>query len=178
MTQIIDTKRYRGNLKWMAISLPWAIIAIFVFPPAGAVLLVAIQIWLAILVFSIWYKAWQTIQDSHARTTPGKAIGYAFIPFFNVYWIFQMIWGFAVDFNRFADRYGHPVKHLPSTGIFVALVIGVLGIIPVLSIPCGIVGGTLYILIVITVVKRVNELGESIASQAAAPPALEEGVPA
>ena len=32
----------------------------------------------------LWYKAWAALQDGHARTTPGKAVGLLFIPFFTV----------------------------------------------------------------------------------------------
>ena len=53
-----------------------------------------------ITIFCVfWYKVWVSIQDGHARTTPGKAIGFMFIPFFNGYWLFQSIWGFAKDYN-------------------------------------------------------------------------------
>lgn len=51
------------------------------------------------------YKMWAAIQDGQARTTPGKAIGFLFIPLFNYYWIFQVLPGYATDFNKFVDRH-------------------------------------------------------------------------
>ena len=52
-----------------------------------------------------WHAAWRTIQDPHARTTPAKAVGLMFIPVFNLYWAFVLIWGFAKDCNAFCRRY-------------------------------------------------------------------------
>ena len=53
-----------------------------------------------------WHRAWRAIQGPAARTTPGKAVGFMFIPFFNLYWAFQLIWGFAKDTNAFCDGRG------------------------------------------------------------------------
>jgi hypothetical protein len=51
------------------------------------------------------YKMWAAIQDGQARTTPGKAIGLLFVPIFSYYWIFQVLPGYATDFNKFVDRH-------------------------------------------------------------------------
>lgn len=53
----------------------------------------------------LWLKAWESIQDGYARATPQRAVGYSFIPIFNFYWIFQLSWGFAKDFNSYLDRH-------------------------------------------------------------------------
>ena len=70
----------------------------------GLVLLVP---WL-VQVFTLclfWHRAWRAIQDGCARTTPAKAVGFMFIPFFNFYWAFRLIWGFAKDYNAFCQRH-------------------------------------------------------------------------
>jgi hypothetical protein len=72
------------------------------------------------------YKAWQSIQDGHARMTPGKAVGYSLIPVFNLYWMFQTTWGFAKDYNAYAARYALPVRRL-SELLFLLLPIVLLG---------------------------------------------------
>lgn len=71
----------------------------------GAVILVNIP-WMAasILEFFLTYRYWQIIQDGSARTTPGKAVGFQFIPFFSIYWLFCAYFGLAQDQNRFIDR--------------------------------------------------------------------------
>jgi uncharacterized membrane protein len=62
-----------------------------------------------ILLFVFLYKLWKMIQDGYASTTPGKAIGYLFIPFFNYYWIFKAVLGLSIDMNAFINR------HFPAT---------------------------------------------------------------
>lgn len=50
------------------------------------------------------YKAWDAIRDGVTRITPGKAIGYLFIPVFNVFWLFVAVGGWPGAFNAFAAR--------------------------------------------------------------------------
>lgn len=64
------------------------------------------------LVFS--YKIWQPIQDGHARMSPGKAVGFLLIPFFNLYWFFRVIGGFSQDYNAYLDRYSINASKLPQ----------------------------------------------------------------
>lgn len=58
------------------------------------------------------YKAWASIRDGYARTTPAKAVGFLFIPWFNIYWIFQVVGGFTKDYNSFVERHGITAPHL------------------------------------------------------------------
>ena len=50
------------------------------------------------------YRMWQAIQGFPARTTPGLAVGFMFLPFFNIYWIFQVYWGWAKDYNAYTTK--------------------------------------------------------------------------
>ncbi len=69
----------------------------------------------ALVVFLVFiYKVWAAIQDRHARTSAGKATGFLLIPFFNIYWLFRAIWGFAKEFNRFLDRNELAASKLPE----------------------------------------------------------------
>lgn len=58
-----------------------------------------------ILLLIIIYRSWKVVQDGYASTTPGKAIGFLFIPFFNFYWLFKAFAGLSVDQNSFIDRH-------------------------------------------------------------------------
>ncbi|MBO5436523.1 MAG: zinc ribbon domain-containing protein [Thermoguttaceae bacterium] len=51
------------------------------------------------------YRCWRLIQDGYAHTTPGKAVGFNFIPFFQIYWIFISVYCLAKDLNAYAARY-------------------------------------------------------------------------
>lgn len=64
---------------------------------------------LLILVF----KKWRKIQGPHSRMTPGKAVGLLFVPIFNVYWIFQVFWGFSKDYNAWATQTNSSARRLP-----------------------------------------------------------------
>ena len=46
------------------------------------------------------YRAWKALQWGQIRTSPGKAVGFLFIPVFNLYWIFVAYPGLAKDWNR------------------------------------------------------------------------------
>ena len=58
---------------------------------------------LAVIVFI--YDMWRSIQDGHAHTSPGLAFALLLIPVFNVYWVFQALWGLAKDYNAYIRRY-------------------------------------------------------------------------
>jgi len=87
----------------------------------GALLLVFIgdiaALYGSIVFLILIYRMWQSIQDGHARTTPGKAVGFLFIPFFNLYWMFQALWGFSKDYNSHVERNQLGVPKL-SEGLF------------------------------------------------------------
>ncbi len=52
----------------------------------------------------ILHKLWSLIPNHKARTTPGKAVGFLFIPFFNLYWNFVAIYGLAKALNTETGR--------------------------------------------------------------------------
>jgi hypothetical protein len=72
------------------------------------------------MVFFV-HRMWASIQDGHARTTPGRAVGLLFVPFFNIYWAFQVLPGFATDYNRLLERRGLRLAPLPP-GLFAAYI--------------------------------------------------------
>lgn len=71
------------------------------------------------------YKQWKAIDDGQARTTPGKAVGYLFIPFFNIYWIFNIFLGWPTDYNKFIQRYGIQAPQL-SQGLWIGTLVAYL----------------------------------------------------
>ncbi len=78
---------------------------------------------ISVIVFYIYlYRAWLCLQPGGlARSTPGKAIGFLFIPFFNLYWFFQAIHGLSVDWNRTIASYPdlRAIHRLPE-GLFLS----------------------------------------------------------
>ena len=90
--------------------------------PAAIVLMV----YAVVIALIMWYKAWKAIQDGQARTTPGKAIGFLFIPFFDLYWMFQAFWGFAKDYNSYISRHEISTSKLPEALFLAYCIISIL----------------------------------------------------
>jgi hypothetical protein len=77
------------------------------------------------------YKAWNQIQDGYARTSASKAVGFLFLPFFNLYWLFVAVYGLACDLHNYVVRrrlYGrydltpYPVSPGLSLACFILMV--------------------------------------------------------
>jgi serine/threonine protein kinase len=92
----------------------------------------------------LFYCMWKPIQEGHVRTTPAKAVGFALIPIFNLYWAFPVLWGFSKDFNRYINQRSLDVKKLNENLFLVASVAFVLGC---LVIPWGGVPASVLILL-------------------------------
>lgn len=73
----------------------------------------------AVIFLLFIYKMWGALQDGRASTTPLPAALLLLVPVFNLYWIFKVIYGFAQDYNRLADRHRLNVPKLP-TGLYLA----------------------------------------------------------
>lgn len=103
----------------------------------GLALVATIVQTVVILIFL--YKAWDLIQDGQARTSPGKAIGFLFIPFFNLYWMFVALWGLCVDLNRYAQNRGINARAASANLMLAALIMELCSIIPLIGPILGLV---------------------------------------
>nr|MBN2277261.1 hypothetical protein [candidate division Zixibacteria bacterium] len=96
------------------------------------------MIYVAVMLFILVHRLWTAIQPGHPRTTPGKAVGFLFIPLFNLYWVFQAYYGWAKDYNRYVQTAGiqsPPVSEnlgLTVSILAVAASIPYVGILPAL----------------------------------------------
>lgn len=116
----------------------------------------ALTIVAAIFGYVLLYKAWQAIQDGQPRTTPGKAVGFLFIPFFNFYWMFVAYWGWAKDYNAYISTKGFNLTKMPE-GLFLAFPIIVLcSCIPYLGSVAGIAIIVIFIMISYQMIDAVN----------------------
>ena len=66
---------------------------------------------------SIIHKSWEQIQDGDARTEPGKAVGFLFIPYYNLYWIFVAYKGLAEDMNKYMLDKGYAKDKVANEGL-------------------------------------------------------------
>ncbi|MBO5438357.1 MAG: leucine-rich repeat protein [Thermoguttaceae bacterium] len=88
----------------------------------GSLSLLFFFLMIGISVCQFLYRCWHLIQDGHARTTPGKAVGFIFVPFFNIYWVFVAIYGLAMDLNACAKRNRLNVPYISERIIWAKLV--------------------------------------------------------
>jgi len=70
------------------------------------------------LMIFMFNRMWKSIQDGKVRMTPDKAVAFCFIPLFNLYWAFPVMWGFAVDYNRFLVRFERDPRTKLPEGLF------------------------------------------------------------
>lgn len=105
-------------------------------------------VWLILL-----HKLWTTIEGEQARTTAGKAVGFLFIPFYNYYWIFQAILGWAQDFNRFTTK---NKLSTPRVSEPVALTICILSLVSFIPFVCFLTIVPNIVLIIIFMVQAIN----------------------
>ena len=106
------------------------------------------------------YRFWNIIQSgSRKRTTPGKAVGFCFIPFFNIYWIYVAYVGLARDMNLYCEENSLNFRMnvvLTQWWFFLTLS----GIIPIIGLFTGIIALILYIVML----KSFSELSEKLNS--------------
>ncbi len=86
------------------IGMPLSIVGVFL-PEKLELLLGLICLPLLIVATVFWcillYRQWFLLQGHGARVTPGKAVGFGFIPFFCFYWWFVAYAGLATDTNNY-----------------------------------------------------------------------------
>lgn len=63
----------------------------------------------------LFYKMWAAIKDSQTTISPGRAVGFLFVPVFNIYWALLMLTGFTEDCNSFIIRRSIRAEKLPMT---------------------------------------------------------------
>lgn len=96
----------------------------------GMLLVVIVACMLAMVVAGIIQlvylaRAWRCLAYSNPRTTPGKAVGFMFIPGFNMYWNFVAIRGFAEDWNRIVSQHPNLIRApRMGEGVFLTYCIG------------------------------------------------------
>ena len=105
---------------------------------------------------ALHYVLWQVIPPKIARTTPGKALGFCFIPFFNwFYWNFVSLVGLSKDINEALRQRGinlHVSVGLPLTYCILLLVNVVTALI--IDIP--------LIILVIILGEEIGAVGEDV----------------
>ncbi|MBN4066480.1 hypothetical protein JYU14_00140 [Simkania negevensis] len=87
-----------------------------------ALVISVVGVFMMIFVMMMHYRCWKAIPCEFRRTSPAKAVGFLFIPFFNLGWIFISIYGLGRDMNRYLESTGRN-EHRNRPGLGMALCI-------------------------------------------------------
>lgn len=112
----------------------------------------------SIMIFILYYKMWSSIQDGHARTSPGKAVGFMFIPLFNIYWIFQALWGYSKDYNEYLRRHSIQAKPLCEGLFLAACILPLAQMVPFLGFFATFANLIIFIIIINSICDSINAL--------------------
>lgn len=75
-----------------------------------------------IFLMILLHKAWASIQDGQTPVSPGAAIGFMFVPFYNLYWIFVAFGSWGKHYNAYLERNGVNAPRM-SEGLFITCAI-------------------------------------------------------
>ncbi|MBT7216353.1 MAG: DUF4339 domain-containing protein [Verrucomicrobia bacterium] len=135
-----------------------SLVGVFVMLIGGSILFLTM-----ILNYVFLYRAWHILQPGEARTSPGKAVGFLFIPFFNLYWIFVSYHGWALDWNRIRNSHSN-LTSMPtvSEGLFMAGPICMLAsIVPFIGFLSALAGGIIILIMLFNICKVVNAMADA-----------------
>lgn len=77
------------------------------------------------LIFAalLLFRCWKALPEAHRKTTPGKAVGFLFIPLFNFYWVFVSFPALAKGYYSYGKQVNDPeIKDMSGLGIAYAVV--------------------------------------------------------
>ena len=132
----------------MIVAIPTSFIVIGIFAAIASM----------VLLYMLLYRYWEIIQDGYHRATPGQAVGFMFIPFFNFYWVFQAVKGLAEDMNRYTQERGIAAPQA-NTGLALAYCILIcVSIIPYVNF----VSGTAALIIMFILWSNFKEVASAI----------------
>jgi len=99
-----------------------------------------------VIELMLYYRMWAAIKDDEASASPVTAVLFLFVPFFNIYWMLNMLIGFAEDYNDFIQQRSMEIKKLP---VMLFVIYAFLSIITA-------IGVTLPMFCVFAVAGRIN----------------------
>lgn len=88
-----------------------------------------------LFIFILTYHMWRSIYTGKPGSIhPVAAVLYSFIPGFNVYWLFQSIWGWAKRYNHFIAERHQAAPPVPERIYLAYVILWFLSAIPFVSI--------------------------------------------
>ena len=108
-----------------------------------------------ILLSKLLFRSWSQIQDGEARTSPTTAVGFLFIPYFNLYWMFVAFWGLSKDLDTYIMSRGIRPGRVNTGFVLAACITSCAMMLPLINIILLLVYLPLW-LIAINEIKRAS----------------------
>jgi hypothetical protein len=104
---------------------------------AARIALVGLPIMILAVIFTslLHYKCWNSLPQQFRTTTPGKAVGFMFIPFFNFYWAFISWPKLSEGLTNWQNNSGIKPTHTRGLGISFAILFICHFIIALIAVP-------------------------------------------
>lgn len=131
---------------------------------AGGLALLALPLIILGVVFIsiLHYQCWKALPERFRATTPGKAVGYLFIPFYNFYWAFISWPKLAEGLVEWQKSVGKPAvtdaRSLAMTYAIIFVCSMTVGLIPGFDILIGIGDLVLFIVFYRQIVTAINDM--------------------
>lgn len=136
----------RGNIDWGVYG-NFEKIAVFLFVIGSLAMITAFIMQLVLL-----YRNWKIIANAEGLAAdPGQAVGFLFIPLFNLYWQFIAHWKLSVGQEMFLQQAGISSAKVPNKGV--AMAFCVCNCIPYVSVLSSLILGP---------IKEVNQKNISL----------------
>jgi hypothetical protein len=137
---------HRGNINWGDYE-SFQIIAVFLFVIGSLALTTA-----SIMQLVLLYRNWKVIAKAEGLATdPAQAVGFLFIPLFNLYWQFIAHWKLSVGQEMFLQQAAITSAKTPNKGV--AMAFCVCSCIPYINVLAALILGP---------IKEVNQKNVSL----------------
>lgn len=126
--------------------------------------LLALPLIILMIVFEaiLHYQCWKALPERFRATTPGKAVGYLFIPFYNFYWAFVSYPKLAEGLVEWQKSVGKPTvtdaRSLAMTYAIIFVCSMTVGLIPRFNILIVIGELVVFIIFYRQIVTAINEM--------------------
>lgn len=120
-----------------------------------------------VLFYILLYHLWKFVISKghevgivHSIPLAGQAVGYIFIPLFNIYWLFKGIGKLPPEINIFAKKYDAGKVVQDNIGYIITF-LALIGLIPIVGYITGVINFLIIVSIFITRCVEVCELSNS-----------------
>lgn len=112
-------------------------------------------------IFILTYHMWRSIYTGEPGSIhPVAAVLYSFIPVFNVYWLFQSIWGWAKRYNAFIRTRNIAAQAVPERIYLMYVVLWFISALPyvgIVTVPIAIVLVWIIVQTAVTAITAVQQ---------------------